>query len=117
MDLEQAITKHAEWKLKLRNAISKKEILDQKSISKDNCCDLGKWLHTDGGIKFGTLNSFQDVVKKHAIFHLEAGNVAILVNSKQYIQADAQLNADTSFSKASQAVAMAIMALKREAKL
>ncbi len=45
MDLDQAVAKHAEWKVKFRKAISAKEQLDTASIAKDNCCELGKWLH------------------------------------------------------------------------
>lgn len=45
MDLNNAIAKHSEWKTKLRSAITRKETLDASTISKDNCCDLGKWLH------------------------------------------------------------------------
>ena len=49
MDLNQAIEKHAEWKVKFRSAIVKKESMDAGTISKDNCCELGKWLHRIGG--------------------------------------------------------------------
>ena len=43
MDLDQAIAKHAEWKLKFRSAISKQETMDVTTIAKDNCCDLGAY--------------------------------------------------------------------------
>lgn len=45
MDLTQAVAKHAEWKTKFHGAIIKKEQMDAPTIGKDNCCELGKWLH------------------------------------------------------------------------
>jgi len=45
MDLNQAGTAHAEWKVKLRMAIAKQEQLDAVTIGTDNACALGKWLH------------------------------------------------------------------------
>lgn len=38
MNLDESIQKHAEWKLKFRAAISRKEQIDADTIGKDNCC-------------------------------------------------------------------------------
>ena len=104
MDLNSALSKHAEWKLKLRSAISKKEAMDATTISKDNCCEFGKWLHGEAKIKFGKLTSYSNCVAKHATFHIEAGKVATAINSKKYIGADAMLNAGMPYTAASSAV-------------
>ena len=117
MDLDSAIGKHAEWKMKLRSAISKQEILDAGSISKDNCCELGKWLHGDGPASFGRLASFKECLAQHAAFHVEAGKVATAINAKNYPEATAMLNGGTSYAAASAAVHTAIMSLKKEAGL
>jgi hypothetical protein len=45
--LDKALEKHSEWKVKLRTAISKREEMDAATISRDDCCDFGKWLHQD----------------------------------------------------------------------
>lgn len=117
MDLDSAIGKHAEWKLKFRSAISKKESMDAETIKKDNCCELGKWLHGEAKTKFGRLVSHTDCVQKHAVFHTEAGKVAIAINAKKYVEAEAMINAGTTFAQASSAVGVAIMKLKKEAGL
>lgn len=48
MNLDESIQKHAEWKLKFRSAISRKEQMDAETIGKDNCCQLGVWLYGEG---------------------------------------------------------------------
>jgi methyl-accepting chemotaxis protein len=117
MDLDSAIGKHAEWKMKLRSAISKQETLDAATISRDNCCELGKWLHGDGQTSFGRLASFRECLTRHAAFHVEAGRVAATINARKYPEAMAMLNAGTGYAAASAAVNTAIMSLKKEANL
>jgi methyl-accepting chemotaxis protein len=117
MDLENAIAKHAEWKTKLRGAITKQEQMDAATLSKDNCCDLGKWLHGEGKSKFGALDSFKDCVAKHALFHTEAGKVASAINAKKYSEAEAMIGAGTTYASVSSAAGVAIMKLKKEAAL
>jgi Chemoreceptor zinc-binding domain len=114
MDLDQAIQKHAEWKLKFRKAISENQTMDVATISKDNCCDLGKWLHGEGKNKFSNLISYQKCLEKHAEFHKEAAKVARLINEKQYSEAEKMIGADTSYTRASSDVGLYIIKLKKE---
>lgn len=115
MDLSQAIRKHTEWRLKLRSAISNRETLDVATIAKDNCCELGKWLHGEGKALFGTLRAYPVCVAAHANFHVEAGRVAQIINSKRYDDAGKMLDGDTPYVSASTAVGVAIVRLKKEA--
>lgn len=115
MDIDNAIAKHAEWKLKLRSAILKQETMDAATIAKDNCCDLGKWLHGEAKIKFAKLGSYTDCVTKHAAFHSEAGKIASTINLKKFAEAETMLNVGTPYSTASNAVGGAILRLKKEA--
>ena len=117
MDLNQAIAKHTEWKTKFRTAISKQETMDAETISKDNCCELGKWLHGESKPKMAKLPSHADCVRKHALFHVEAGTVARTINAKEYTAAEAMLNPNTSYWNASTALVIAIMHLVKEAGL
>ena len=117
MDLNNAIEKHAEWKMKFRSAISKQEMMDASTISKDNCCELGKWLHGEAKTKFSSLGSHSACVSKHAAFHIEAGKVAQAINAKKFSEAEGMLNAGTPYASASSAVGVAIMQLKKDAKL
>jgi methyl-accepting chemotaxis protein len=117
MDLSQAIAKHAEWKTKFRKAISGKEMMDASTISTDNCCELGKWLHGEGKAKYGSLGGHAACLGKHATFHVEAGKVARAINAKKFGEAEAMLNGGTLYAAASNAVGVAIMQLKKEAQL
>jgi methyl-accepting chemotaxis protein len=117
MNLDDAIAKHAEWKLKFRSAISKQETMDVDTIAKDNCCELGKWLYGEGKSKFGHLASYSACVTKHAAFHIEAAKVAKAINSKKFQEAEAMISSGSTYSAASSAVGTAIMALKKEARL
>jgi Chemoreceptor zinc-binding domain len=117
MNLDSALAKHAEWKLKFRSAISKQESLDAAIIAKDNCCDFGKWLHGEGKTKYSGLTGFSDCVAKHATFHTEAGKVATAINAGKYNEAEAMLSAGTAYTASSNAVGTAIVRLKKEAKL
>ena len=115
IDLDGALKKHSDWKVKLRTAISNKETLDFATISKDNCCDFGQWLHhEDTHPQIAHLQSYQDCMKQHAIFHVEAGKVAAIINAKKYDQAQQLLGSDSSFGKASNAVGASIMRLKKD---
>ena len=115
MDLNQAIEKHSEWKIKFRQAISDKETMDAETIAKDNCCELGKWLHSEAKSKFDKFPSYSDCVTKHAAFHAEAGKVATTINAKKYTEAEAMIGPATPYTAASSAVRHAIMHLKQEA--
>jgi methyl-accepting chemotaxis protein len=115
MNLDNAIAAHAEWKLKFRNAIQKKEQLDAASISLDNKCPLGQWLHGEAKGKYSGLASYGACIAKHAEFHKCAGNVAKSINSGKYAEAEAMLNGGTPYSAASSAVGAAIISLRKEA--
>jgi len=117
VDLNQAINKHAEWKVKFRKAISGHETMDVDTISKDNCCELGKWLHGEGKTKFNQLPTYAECVAKHASFHTEAGKVAKAINAKDYAAAEAMLDGNTPYASTSSAVGVAIMKLRKESGL
>ena len=114
MDLNAATQAHSEWKIKLRMAISKKETLDAATISKDNCCALGKWLHGEAKQKFANYKSYGDCLSRHASFHREAGAVALVINKGDYAKAGAMLDGGTPYAAASNSVASSILAMKKE---
>ncbi len=117
IDLDGAMQKHADWKMKLRNAISNKEHLDEETISKDNCCDFGKWLHhEDTHPHISHLASYHDCVKFHAEFHKEAGRIAGIINQGRYHEAEEMLSGTSEFAKRSTAVGSAIIRLKKDTK-
>ncbi len=114
MDLDKALEKHSEWKVKLRTAISKREEMDAATISRDDCCDFGKWLHHDVKSHLAHEPSYADCVSKHAAFHIEAGRIANTINAKKYNEAETMLGNGSAFVAASTAVGVAIMRLKKD---
>lgn len=114
MNLDEAITKHAEWKVKFRTAIGKKEKMDAAAICVDNRCDLGRWLHGEGRAAHGTKPEFSALVSKHAEFHKAAGEVAKTINAGKYDVAEKMLGQDTEYAMASTNVAAAITRLKKQ---
>lgn len=114
MNLDTAIQAHAQWKLKLRSAISRCEAVDAATISADNCCELGRWMHGEGRSTLGRSPVFNDCVALHAAFHREAGRVATAINGKRYDDAEAMLAAGSAYSEASSSVGAALIRLKRE---
>lgn len=112
--LDTALQKHAEWKVKFRKAISHHEKLDVATISKDNCCDFGKWLHGDTKRQLGYLESFAECVSRHAVFHTEAGKVAQTINEGKEKEAQLMLGTESAFTVASSDVGIAIMRLKKD---
>lgn len=117
MDLEQAIHKHGEWKVKFRTALGRHETFDAATIAKDNCCELGKWLYGEAKTRWSALPAYRSCVAKHAEFHTQAARVAQAINAKKYPEAEALLGPGSAYSSASQDVVVAIAQLKREAAL
>ncbi|WP_434626640.1 CZB domain-containing protein [Chromobacterium sp. CV08] len=113
MDLEQALLRHEEWKNRFREAIFRQEAMDVDSISRDDCCELGRWLHGPGQSRYGGLSMFQTCVSRHAMFHREAGRIARMIDDKQFEQAEQALE-DSAYSVASSALAAALAQLHQQ---
>lgn len=113
MNLDTAISAHAQWKTKFRTAISAKDTMDAATIGTDNCCELGKWLYGEGRGLHSSKPAFTALIDKHKAFHIEAGNVARMVNNKNFDQASKMIDFGTPFSSASSAVGVAINGLKK----
>ena len=116
IDFDAAIGRHAEWKFRLRGAITRKEKLDVATISKDDQCVLGKWLHGNAAQKYGALACFKTCLADHAAFHREAGRVASEINAGNFAKAEEMLDYGTPYSNASQSVSKAIKELRDETK-
>ena len=116
IDFDVAIGRHAEWKFRLRGAITRKEKLDVATISKDDQCVLGKWLHGNAAQKYGALACFKTCLADHAAFHREAGRVASEINAGNFAKAEEMLDYGTPYSNASQSVSKAIKELRDETK-
>lgn len=110
--LDNALYAHQRWKVKLKEAVESGEQLDVEKIRRDDCCDLGKWLHSDGRAKYGHTPEFIKLFDTHEEFHLITSVVAMIINVKEYKRAKAMLEGSSQFSSASTDVALAIFRLK-----
>jgi methyl-accepting chemotaxis protein len=112
IDLDSAVKAHADWKLKLRNAATQQDTLDAATVSRDDRCVLGKWLHGPGRPSYGHLPQFTGLIAKHAEFHRQAGHVAQTINDGRYDQALSMIGGGTPFNEASSTVVVAIRQLR-----
>jgi hypothetical protein len=114
VDLKMAVQKHAEWKYKFRTAMTTSEPMDAATISKDNCCEIGKWLYGEAKAQHSHLGSYAKCLAAHAAFHVEAGKIAVLINSGKKDEAEQMLGASTPYHEASKRVGIAIIELNNE---
>jgi hypothetical protein len=112
MDLESAIGKHAEWKVKFRAAISKNQKMDIAHVGNIHICEFGTWLDGDGKKQHMHLPEFSNLVEIHKELHQEAVKVAGLINAGKYPEAEAALSG-ASYSEASKKMAAGVMKLKK----
>jgi methyl-accepting chemotaxis protein len=113
MNLDSAISAHAQWKTKFRAAITAKETMDAATIGKDNCCELGKWLYGEGRGVYGSKPEFTSLIEKHKAFHAEAGKVASTINAKKFDAAQKMIEGSSPFGAASNTVVLAVNSLKK----
>jgi methyl-accepting chemotaxis protein len=116
INLDNAIKAHANWRSKLRTAAMRKERMDADTAGRDDCCELGKWLHGAGQSQYGGRPSFVELVGAHREFHQEAGKVARTINSGATDVAEQMLQSDTAFSRATQKVGRLVVQLQSELK-
>lgn len=112
LTLDKSLAAHRNWKTRLRDAAVKGEELDEYAIKRDDCCDLGIWLHSSGRALYGHKPEFIDLLDKHKHFHAVAGMVAEIINSGDSEAAQLHLGGSTQFSMASNEVISSIMNLK-----
>ena len=113
-DFDAAIEAHKAWKMKLRRAISNREQLDIATVSRDDCCALGKWIHGPGGHRHGHHARFGDLRDKHRSFHQSVGEIARKINLGRHDDAERLLGSGSSFTAMSTDVVSVLNRFKRE---
>lgn len=102
--LAMAMSWHEEWKQKLRAAVVGNLKIDKTLLERDDCCELGKWIYTEGSKRYWSKPEFQSLLLNHKEFHMLAGAVADVVNSKKFDLAKAYLSEDTQLAQSSREV-------------
>lgn len=105
LNFKSAIEAHQNWKKRLTSVVdgSSTETLQIEAVSRDDQCLLGKWIHSVGTESFSSLEQFTQLKKNHAHFHICAGQVLHLAQSKNKEQAISELK-DGKYAQASQQV-------------
>lgn len=114
MDFDEAIVSHLKWKIHLRNFLDGRgEKLDSAAVAKDDGCELGQWIYGEGKL-FADTAPYQDLVRKHAQFHLRAAEVVQKAEVGDKRGAETLLATGREFSSASKDIVGAIMQLEME---
>ena len=113
IDIDAIIDGHRMWKVKLRDAIETRTTVDTATLSRDDCCALGKWVYGEGNKRFGSQLSFTMLIERHKNFHRVAGQVGNLINGKQYLEAEQAVAPGTPFAMATREVVQVLSAAKR----
>lgn len=113
IDVDAIIDGHRQWKVKLRDAIESHAKVDTATLSRDDCCALGKWIYGDGGKRLGHSGSFTQLIERHKVFHRVAGQVGEMVNQKRYLEAEEAMAPGTQFAQATRDVVQVLSVAKR----
>lgn len=93
--VEKAIAAHEAWKQRLASAIeSGSSTFDTATVSADNACDFGKWLHGLGDSDKG--GDFETVRSMHADFHTLAGKILGLATGGSKAEAETLMSGEFS---------------------
>ena len=113
IDVDAMIDAHRQWKVKLRDAIENRARVDAATLSRDDCCALGKWIHGEGRQRLGGRAGFVELLERHKRFHTVAGSVAEQINGRRYRDAEDALAPGTPFAEATSAVVLVLSSAKR----
>jgi hypothetical protein len=114
MDVNEAIQAHAHWKGKLAAYIAKpNHSLNADSLSRDNECELGKWLYGEGRKQSGWAG-YAQLISDHARFHKAAGEIVRKADAGERMEESVSLGGKSEYSSASSAVVGSLMKLMRE---
>ena len=110
--LGRAVSAHHALKTKLQSAAISGTKLDVATIRRDDCCDLGIWLQTDGRRLYAGRPEFSNLLEKHKSFHEVASVAANITNAEGFVTGGIHLRAGSQFSFATIDVVVAITLLK-----
>lgn len=112
MNLDDAISAHSKWKMKLASYISKPDKNLQASVvGADNQCDLGKWLYGEGQ-QYSRLPEYSKLVSDHSEFHKLAAEIVRNANSGQKVVDEIALGSKSKFASVSSAIVLSLKAMK-----
>jgi hypothetical protein len=80
LDFAGAIRAHQLWKRRLLQVMdgASDEAFDIARVRRDDCCDLGRWLHGEARLTHGGNDVFRRLLLSHQTFHETAADVLVL---------------------------------------
>jgi Chemoreceptor zinc-binding domain len=96
---EDAIEEHSNWNERLHQLMTKFR-LEPNEINKNNECEFGKWLETEGKTRLNQ-SDYTQIVEFHSHFHRTAADVLQLKYHSKMAQAQVMLGSGGLFSQAS----------------
>jgi hypothetical protein len=111
IDFDKAIVAHAQWKGKLAAYLRGPDgSLKPEEVGRNDRCDLGKWIQTEGGKAPGA--GFATLKAAHARFHKAAGDIVRRANKGEKVSEEVALGAASEYATATSAVVTAITAMR-----
>src|ERR1017187_10076453 len=113
---QDAIATHVRWKITLSLTAALREPLTERatrSIQHPEECSIHKWLLSGHTRHLHGTPEYRAVCDLHVEFHVQMLQIANLLNSGDFAEAERRINAPTPFQSASNALANAVMALSR----
>jgi hypothetical protein len=89
LDFAGAIRAHQLWKRRLLQVMDgvSDEAFDIDRVRRDDCCDLGRWLHGEARQKYGQQDVFRRLLLSHQTFHETAADVLVLCQAGEHERA------------------------------
>jgi methyl-accepting chemotaxis protein len=102
---------HAKWKMRLVQFVGGQshEDFDETTVSCDDKCDLGKWIHGPA-VKYSSSKEYKDLRTSHAEFHKAVGAIVHCVYEQKPDEAKRKLGGD--FAASSKKTISAIHAMR-----
>jgi hypothetical protein len=96
INIMEAINAHIRWKIRLESYLNgtSEEKLDVKTVSRDDQCVLGKWIHGDAVKHFRDDEGLTALRDHHAEFHVIAGEVVSKVQANDRAAAEKLLRGE-----------------------
>ncbi|MEO5337616.1 MAG: CZB domain-containing protein [Magnetospirillum sp. WYHS-4] len=89
IDISRARLIHLKWLLQLETILRQETIPQLQSY---RSCELGKWIHTEGMVKYNKYPEMSFLEKRHKHFHDTADLLVKLYKSKNYVEAEVALD-------------------------
>lgn len=81
VDFTDIRLKHVTWRVRLDDFLEGKPGMTEEEATSHKACEMGKWLHSEGMKRYGTMPEMQELEKKHIELHATVNNIMTLKHS------------------------------------